>query len=133
MKSSKQFFGFVFLVSLLALVTRVEAVGSPPISEGSIWMLPGTPTEQVWLEVHVIDGTEATYHISILSKIKGDPPWKITHVVAHMATTEAALRNAPIRPAPKTVLTAYPETYDAGYREWTKLKRQGIALFARPR
>src|SRR5258708_2785158 len=117
MKSSKQFSRFVLCMSLLAFVIRAEAADRSPISEGSIWMLPSARAEQVWLEVHEIDGsgTEATYHISILSKIKGDAAWKITHVVAHMAITEAALRNGPIRPAPKTILAAYPETYDAGY------------------
>src|ERR1700690_106710 len=105
MKSSKTFFGFVLFLSLPAFVTLAEAADRSPISEGSIWMLPSTPTEQVWLEVHAIDGdrAEATYHISVLSKIKADPAWKITHVVAHMAITEAALRNGPIKPAPKTV------------------------------
>jgi Domain of unknown function (DUF5086) len=129
MKLSGGFFGFVLFLSLLAFVTRAEAADRSPISEGSIWILPSTPTEQVWLEVHAIDGdgAEATYHISVLSKIKADPAWKITHVVAHMAITELALRNGPLRPAPKTVRAAYPETYDAGYAEWIKLNSQGIA------
>jgi hypothetical protein len=129
MKSSGEFFGFVLFLSLLAFAIRAEAADRSPISEGSIWMLPSTPTEQVWLEVHAIDGdgAEATYHISVLSKIKADPAWKITHVVAHMAITEVALRNGPLRPAPKSVRAAYPETYDAGYAEWIKLNSQGIA------
>ncbi len=129
LKSSGEFFGFVLFLSLLALVTRAAAADRSPISEGSIWTLPSTPTEQMWLEVHAIDGdgAEPTYHISVLSKIKGDPAWKITHVAAHMAITETALRNGPLRPAPKSVRAAYPEAYDAGYAEWIKLNSQGIA------
>jgi len=129
MKSLGEFFGFILFLSLLAFGTRAEAADRSPISEGSLWMLPSTSTQQVWLEVHTIDGdgAEAIYHISVLCKIKADPVWKITHVVAHMAITEAALRKEPLRPAPKTVRAAYPETYDAGYAEWIKLNSQGIA------
>jgi hypothetical protein len=110
----------------LSVSPTVEA--APGLAEGSIWELPGSSTEERWLEVHLIEdkGKHALYHISILGKLKGDPPWKIKHVVPHMAVTDAAIRRSGLRYAPWK-RGSYPESYNDAYRQWLKLKTEGDA------
>ena len=41
----------------------------------STWRLPRTPSEERWLEVHQIEGSDSNslFHISVLSRRKGAP------------------------------------------------------------
>lgn len=94
----------------------------------SIWRLPGTPSEERWLEVHQIEGSDAgtLFHISVLSRKRGAPVWSLEHLVPHMAVTESALHRSVIGPAPKERMS-YPEQYNEGYDQWRKLRAQSSA------
>ena len=90
----------------------------------SAWRLPGTATEVRWLEIHQIDGS--LFHVSVLSRVKGQPVWSLKHLAAHMAITEAALRRSVTGPALKERFS-YPEQYNEGYDRWQKLRASGNA------
>jgi hypothetical protein len=111
----------------------VASAGSPAEADGgfipmSTWQLPGTPSEDRWLEVHEVEGNGANmlFHVSVLSREKGRPVWSFKHVLPHMAITEAALRRGVTGPAP-TQRMSYPEQYDEGYSQWRKLRAQSNA------
>jgi len=117
---------------LLVVVSGVPAV-QPAVADGdfipmSTWQLPGTPSEDRWLEVHDVEVHDANtlFHVSVLSREKGRPIWSLKHVVPHMAITEAALRRSVIGPTPKQRMS-YPEQYDAGYRQWRELRARANA------
>lgn len=90
----------------------------------STWLLPGTHSEVRWLEIHQIDGP--LFHISVLSRVKGQPVWSLKHLIAHMAITEPALRRSVTGPALKERFS-YPEQYNEGYDQWQKLRAAGDA------
>jgi hypothetical protein len=118
-----------FIVSAMATFWgAASTAASGAFTEGSVWELSGTSTEDRWLEIHHIEGAgdKAVYHVSVLSRLKGRPVWDLRHVVPHMAITDAALRRSVIRLAPRP-RTSYPETYEAGYREWRALQAKGGA------
>jgi len=108
--------------------TAPFARSAAKFTEGSNWMLPATPSELRWLEIHKIEGvgTEAIYHISVLSRGKTDPVWNSKHIVAHMAVTEKALSRSVV-PKASRIGTTYPETYDEGYRAWLAQREKGDA------
>jgi Domain of unknown function (DUF5086) len=124
-----------FRRSALAVVTIIAAFSRAPFAssvakftEGSIWMLPATSNELRWVEIHKAEGvgSDALYHISVLSRGKADPVWNLKHVVAHMAITGSALSRS-VAPRASRMGAAYPETYDEGYRAWLALREKGNA------
>jgi hypothetical protein len=100
----------------------------PDIKEGSVWNLSDTPTQDRWVEVHSVEiiGAITIYHVSVLSRRKGEPIWSLKHVVPHMAITEMALRRSVVKLA-RSQLTAYPEAYDGAYSQWRALRDKGNA------
>jgi hypothetical protein len=110
-----------------ALGVAQSAESSPDIiKENSVWDLPGTATENRWVEVHSIEsiGAATVYHVSVLSRRKGEPVWSLKHLVPHMAITEEALRRSVVKLS-RSQHTAYPETYDGGYNQWRALRNKG--------
>jgi hypothetical protein len=110
------------------LMVASAAVGNNDFALMSIWKLPGTPTEDRWLEVRSIDGSDANvlYHVSVLSRKKGSQVWDIKHIVPHMAITAAALRRSVVQLA-SGERDSYPESYDNGYRQWLQARSEGNA------
>src|SRR5580692_10049605 len=110
------------------LMVASAAVGNNDFALMSIWKLPGTPTEDRWLEVRSIDGSDANvlYHVSVLSRKKGSQVWDIKHIVPHMAITAAALRRSVVQLA-SGERDSYPESYDNGYRQWLQARSEGSA------
>jgi hypothetical protein len=131
-KSTRMHFARFIAISIVDAIGMLcfspPAVAAIPFAEGTIWELSGTATEERWLELHLIEGEgqNAVYHVSILSRHVGDPVWKLTHVVPHMAITDAALRRSVIRLATRK-RASYPETYDGAYRQWLQLQAKGNA------
>jgi hypothetical protein len=115
-------------VILWVVLAVLPAAADTSFTSMSTWHLPGTPSEERWLEVHQIEGSGAStlFHISVLSREKGQPVWSLKHVLPHMAITEAALRRSVTGPAAKERMS-YPEQYDEGYSQWRKLRAQGNA------
>ena len=117
------------IFSLTILVWTLSAALPPeagaPFTSMSTWLLPGTPSEDRWIEIHEIEGSGADtlFHISVLSRQKGQPVWNLQHVQPHMAITEPALRRSVLGPAPKQRMS-YPEQYNAGYSQWRSLRAQ---------
>src|SRR5450755_4758603 len=109
-------------ISVAAFSTTLVASPAAKFTVGSTWMLPGTASDLRWVEIHKIDGvgTDALYHISVLRRPKTDPVWNLKHVVAHMAITGAALSRS-VAPVVSHMGTAYPETYEEGYKAWLGL------------
>jgi Domain of unknown function (DUF5086) len=101
---------------------------APKFAEGSAWLLPDTATDLRWLEIHNVEhaSTEALYHVSVLSRHKGDPVWNLKRLVAHMAITESALARS-VSPRAARLRAAYPETYEEAYRSWLTLREKGSA------
>jgi Domain of unknown function (DUF5086) len=118
----------IVVATLVAVFpTAPFADSAAKFTEGSIWMLPATAKELRWLEIHKMEGVgEALYHISVLSRGKADPVWKLKHVVPHMAITGSALSRS-VAPTASRMGAAYPETYDEGYRSWLALREKGNA------
>jgi hypothetical protein len=116
------------VVILLVVAAVLPAEADVVFTSMSTWHLPGTPSEERWVEVHQIDGSDASaiIHISVLSRDKGQPVWSLRHVLAHMAITAAALRRSVTGPARKERMP-YPEQYSEGYSQWQKLRAQGNA------
>ena len=112
------------VLSILAVVSLSVPAAEPSFTPMSTWRLPGTPTEVRWLEIHQIEGP--LFHISVLSRVKGQPIWSLKHLTAHMAITEPALRRSVTGPAPKERFS-YPEQYNEGYDHWQKLQAKGNA------
>lgn len=83
-----------------------------------VWSIESTPNMQRWIVINNIDKTssEVIYHIEVLGRKSGEPAWKITHLVAHMAITEAALQRSVLKPLNKGAV--YPETYQTAYHHW---------------
>jgi Domain of unknown function (DUF5086) len=110
------------------LMVASAAVANNDFALRSIWKLPGTPTEDRWLEVRSIDGSDANvlYHVSVLSRKKGSQVWDIKHIVPHMAITAAALRRSVVQLA-SGERDSYPESYDNGYRQWLQARSEGSA------
>jgi hypothetical protein len=124
-----------FSLAAIVVVTLVGVLPAAPLAraaakftEGSIWMLPATASELRWLEIHKIEGvgSEALYHISVLSRGKADPVWNLKHDVAHMAITDAALSRSVATRASR-MGASYPETYDEGYMAWLAQREKGNA------
>jgi hypothetical protein len=121
----------IALFAICAVSTFGVAHSAEPshdIQKDSVWDLPGTATEDRWVEIHSVEttGTTAVYHVSVLSRRKGAAAWSLKHLVPHMAITEAALRRSVIKLS-RSQRTAYPETYDGGYSHWRALQNNGAA------
>jgi hypothetical protein len=116
------------LCAVSTLMAASAAVGNNQFAPMSVWQVPGTATEDRWLEIRVIDGTgeNILYHVSVLSRKKGSQVWDIKHIVPHMAITESALRRSVLGLA-SGERASYPETYDDGYSKWLQTRSQGNA------
>jgi len=114
----------VFVVSMSVVSAVLVTEAGPSFTSMSTWRLPGTSSEVRWLEIHQIEGT--LFHISVLSRVKGQPIWSLKHLSAHMAITEAALRRSVSGHALKERMS-YPEQYNEGYGQWQKLRAEGNA------
>lgn len=108
-----------------AVSATLSAEAGGTFTSMSTWRLPGTRAEERWVEIHEIEGNGADrlFHISVLSREKGQPSWNLKHVLPHMAITEAALRRSVLGPAPKQRMS-YPEQYNEGYSQWRGLLAQ---------
>jgi hypothetical protein len=84
----------------------------------SIWALPAAHGNQRWLVIHNLDAAaaEGLYHVEVMERAAGAPPWQFRHLAKHMAVTGAALRASVIKPLKKGAV--YPESFDAAYAEW---------------
>jgi hypothetical protein len=86
----------IVLCAVSTLMAVSAAVGNNQFAPMSVWQVPGTATEDRWLEIRAIDGTgeNILYHVSVLSRKNGSQVWDIKHIVPHMAITESALRRS---------------------------------------
>ena len=73
-----------------------------------------------WVEIHNLGGAKQTglFHVEVLGRRRGDPAWKVEHLVPHLAITTAALRRSIVEPL--AGLSVYPETFEDAYRLWQK-------------
>ena len=80
-----------------------------------------------WIEIHdraaVPPG--GVYHLEVLERRVGDPPWKLRHLAPHLAVTAAALRASILKPLRKGAV--YPESFDTAYARWRELESRGAA------
>ena len=83
-----------------------------------IWSLLNSKNEKRWIVIHNISQSakSGVYHIEDLSLGKGEPVWKVHHLVNHMAITQEALLRSIIAPLKKGAV--YPEAFDSAYKDW---------------
>ncbi|KAF0814972.1 hypothetical protein IGB42_00048 [Andreprevotia sp. IGB-42] len=64
-------------------------------------------------------GHTGIYHLEVLGLRRGDPAWKVRHLVDHMAITEEALLRSIIKPLKRGGV--YPESFHWAYQAWQAL------------
>jgi len=109
------------LVTLVVLA--LMAAGQKPdllTHRPGLWSLPPRGDMVRWVEIHDLDQARKSglFHIEVLGRRRGDPAWKIEHLLPHMAITTMALRRSIVEPL--TAGSVYPETFDDAYRRWQK-------------
>jgi hypothetical protein len=114
-------------VACLILAACGAAADSPPAIDSDLWSLAAPAGMHRWIEIHdraaVPPG--GIYHIEVLERRVGDPPWKLRHLAPHLAVTTAALRASVLKPLRKG--SVYPESFDAAYARWRELEARGAA------
>lgn len=108
-------------VSGIAFAAWDRAISSP------CWLI-GAPAGVVrWIEIHDLAAGKATgiYHVQVLERTIGSPPWQFRSLAAHLALTEAALRASIVGVASERPV--YPETYESGLKAWRDLSARGDA------
>lgn len=88
--------------------------------EKGIWAIQGTKDKNVWIIIHNLKEAQRTgiFHIEVVARKKNGPPWKVEHLVKHMAITEGALSASVLMPLEKG--SVYPETFDTYFKEWRR-------------
>lgn len=92
-----------------------------------IWSLPPQGDDRRWIVLHrLAEATEqSVLHLEVLSRREGEPAWKVTHVVDHMAATVAAVAAAVVEPLASGAV--YPERFDDAKRRWEERAAKGDA------
>jgi len=117
--------------SILAVCLTLAACGAaadPPAAiDSDLWSLAAPAGMRRWIEIHhraaVPPG--GVYHLEVLERRVGEPPWKVRHLAPHLAVTTAALRASILKPLRKG--SVYPESFDAAYARWRELEARGAA------
>jgi len=115
------------LLSACLILAACSAAADPPPIDSDLWSLSAPAGMQRWIEIHdraaVPPG--GVYHLEVLERRVGDPPWKLRHLAPHLAVTTAALRASILKPLRKG--SVYPESFDAAYARWRELEARGAA------
>jgi len=109
------------LVALAVLVFSAAAQKPDLLTHRpGLWSLPPQGDMIRWVEIHNLGGAKQTglFHVEVLGRRRGDPAWKVEHLVPHLAITTAALRRSIVEPL--AGLSVYPETFEDAYRLWQK-------------
>lgn len=110
------------------IVAACSAAADPPAAiDSDLWSLAAPAGMRRWIEIHdraaVPPG--GVYHVEVLQRRIGDPPWKLRHLAPHLAVTTAALRASILEPLRRG--SVYPESFDAAYARWRELEARGAA------
>lgn len=115
------------LAGCLVLAACGAAAAPPAAIDADLWSIAAPAGMRRWIEIHdraaVPPG--GVYHVEVLERRAGDPPWKLRHLAPHLAVTEAALRASVLKPLREGAV--YPESFDAAYARWRQLEARGAA------
>jgi hypothetical protein len=113
----------ILIFALPAMLLRAE---QPSLQSVKNWEVRGPRDRITWVELHDIDPADpSVIHVEILSRKKGDDPWELRHVRAHLAITLEALQRSVLRPL-RDRHGVYPESFDFGYKAWRESANHDI-------
>jgi hypothetical protein len=119
---------FLIFLAIISLAVLAEGASlQPDIYSTDFWEIGGKPGNDTWVEIHNTKEaqTNGVAHVSVITREKGSPVWKIKRVCNHIAITTEALKRSVIRPF-KT-RSVYPEAFYEAYDRWKKDKAKGTA------
>ena len=106
------------VVIFLTLGAGLLAAEQPPLRSVKNWEVRGAPGRITWVELHDVDGADASViHVELLSRKKDDKTWDITHIRKHIAITLDALQRSVLRPL-RDQRGVYPESFDFARKHW---------------
>ncbi len=118
---------FIFLtLTVLAATTRAGSL--PDIYSTNLWEIEGKVGNQTWVEIYNCNEakTNGIAHVSVITRIKGSPTWKIEWVAPHVAITTDALKRSVL--GPFKTRGAYPEHFYEAYDRWKEEEKKGKAI-----
>jgi len=117
---------WVVALFLFAIAGGVEAA-QPQAITAPFWRIAAPAGSIRWIEIHDLDPSRATdlYHVQVLERAEGSPPWQFRSLADRMAITASALRASIIGVAREK--SVYPENFESAYRKWKELEGAGRA------
>ncbi|MCC6820212.1 MAG: DUF5086 family protein [Verrucomicrobia subdivision 3 bacterium] len=119
---------FISMALMTLAISPARAGSKPDIYSTDFWEIAGKAGNDTWVEIHNSKEaqTNGVAHVSVITRKKGSPVWKIEWVCPHIAITTEALQRSVIRPFKTRAV--YPEAFFKAYENWKADKEKGNAV-----
>ena len=119
---------FIFMALMTLAISPARAGAQPDIYSTDFGEITGKAGNDTWVEINNRKEaqTNGVAHISVITRTKGAPVWKIEWVCPHIAITTDALKRSVIRPFKARAV--YPEAFYEAYGHWKTDKKKGPAV-----